>query len=154
MTVIAWDGQDLAADTQSTCGDNISRVRKIKKLRGHLVGITGDLSFGMEMMDWFSKGADPALWRHDWRAPDKGASLFVIRPDKTAWKYESSPYPFQFQRRIAAAGSGAYLAMVAMDCGKNAVDAVLLAGRYSVSCGEEVFRLSFDSPDEDLPISH
>jgi len=134
MTVIAWDGKTLAADRQSQCGDGIIAVTKIFRVANCLVGITGDLTTGLEMKEWL-RNTDPALFRQEWRNPDAGAGMLVIYPDGTAWKYESSPTPFPLEGPFAAAGSGASHALVAMDCGSTARQAVLLVQRYINSCG-------------------
>lgn len=140
MTVIAWDGNILAADRQSQAGDCRKPVRKIfshmvNLSERALIGISGDLTVGLEMLEWFKQGADPATFRSEWRNTQDGACLFVVRPDKTVWRYESSPYPFQYQDKFAASGSGDGYALVAMRCGCSSIDAVRHATRVSVSCG-------------------
>lgn len=144
MTVIAWDGRVLAADRQSQCGDCKVPVTKIYRMHRCLVGISGNLSMGMEMFEWLKADADPDKFRQDWRDPDKGASLLMITHDGLAWKYESSPYPFQHHGSTAAAGSGMEVALATMHCGKSAVEAVKLASMYLASCG-----LGYDSLELD-----
>jgi hypothetical protein len=46
MTVIVWDGKTLAADKQATQADLKRKVTKIHRLRGHLVGVSGDWDRG------------------------------------------------------------------------------------------------------------
>jgi hypothetical protein len=135
MTVIAWDGHTLAADRQAAIGDGCQAVCKIFRIEDCLVGTTGNYSFGMEMMEWLRAGAIAADFRSDWRDPDKGASLLVIRPDKSIWKFEDSPIPYQLVGPFAAAGSGSECAMVAMACGRTAVTAVQVVNKYLSSCG-------------------
>lgn len=163
MTVIAWDGNILAADRQSQAGDCRKPVRKIfshmvNLTERCLLGISGDLTVGLEMLEWFKEGAKPEDFRTEWRNTRDGACLFVVRPNKTVWRYESSPYPFQYQELggVAASGSGDGYALVAMRCGCNAVDAVRHASYVSVSCGMGVDWLDlngrFGSGSANLPI--
>lgn len=146
MTVIAWDGQVLAADSLATAGSACSTVCKIFAHEDCLLGITGDLSVGMELLNWFQRDRTVAGWRQEWRNPTEGASLLVIYPDGSAWKYESSPYPFQLLQSFPAIGSGAEIAMAVMDAGRNAHDAVELTCKYNNTCGGPVMCLSLPTP--------
>lgn len=141
MTVIAWDGRTLAADKLCTFGPTKGTVTKIFRHGDCLVGIAGNLSVGMETLEWFKAGAVPADYpaanRVD-RSEGGGASLFVIRPDGTAWKYESTPVPWKFDSAFCAVGSGDESALVAMHCGKSAREAVEIVCRFNTGCGNGV----------------
>lgn len=143
MTVIAWDGKTLAADKQAVNGSTKSSVKKLFLARGCLLGVTGSLSVGMEMVEWFNQGAVPDEFPKSNTSPDSGCSLVAIRPDLTVWKYESGPQPMQFEGPIVAFGSGDESALIAMACGKSAAEAVLLVQRYNTSCGMGLDILTF-----------
>lgn len=55
MTVIAWDGQTLAADKRAVSGGGIARtVTKIMRHDDALLAITGDWDAGAEMRAWLT----------------------------------------------------------------------------------------------------
>jgi len=136
MTVLAWDGKMLAADKQSTCGDAIAAVTKIFRWHGHgLLGITGNFSMGMEMMQWLRDGGDPATFRSDWRDPDKGPCLLYIRLDGTCLKFESSPVPFEVEGPLVTAGCGMSPALALLNAGLCATEAVEGTSAVLNSCG-------------------
>lgn len=144
MTVIAWDGVTLAADKLACFGPTKATVTKIFKRAEGLIGVTGTYSMGMEMIAWFDAGRKPEEFPAGNRSPDNGASLIWVKSDKTVWKFESSPYPFGFERTEAAFGNGDESALIAMACGKSAKEAVLLTSEYNATCGRGVDTLTLD----------
>lgn len=135
MTVIAYDGLALAADKQATSGDTRSTVTKIFRHDGHLLGVTGNLSIGMEMVEWFRAGAVAKDYPASNRDEHKGSSLVVVRPDGAVLKYESSPVPFEVEGGFCAFGCGDQSALVAMSLGCTAREAVEVVSRFSTGCG-------------------
>lgn len=135
MTVVVWDGKTLAADRRATFGATVKSVCKLRRIDNNLAAVTGDLSIGMEMLDWYERGAIATDYPASNRNPDRGASLIVVRADGSVWRYESSPYPFRVLDEKTAFGSGEEAAMVALACGKTAVEAVELASRFNSGCG-------------------
>lgn len=146
MTVIAWDGTTLAADKLMCNGNTKQTVTKIFKTpikgRHYLLAVTGCLSIGMEMVDWYFNGADHAEYPSASRAESGGASLIVVKPDSTVWKYESSPSPFKIEGAFCAFGSGDTAALCAMECGADARRAVEAACKYDASCGNGIDTLT------------
>lgn len=142
MTVIAWDGRTLAADKLACNGNTRSTTTKIFSIDGVLVGVTGDLSIGMEMVDWYKDGAKQGKFPASNRDPSKGCSLVIIRKDSTVWKYESSPFPFQVEGKFAAFGCGDVGALVAMSTGCDSKRAVELVSQFDNGCGNGVDTLS------------
>lgn len=138
MTVLAWDGKTLAADKLCCFGPTKGTVTKIFRCHHELIGIAGNLSVGMETIDWYRSGAVPADYPAANRTAEGGASLIVIRGDRTAWKYESSPFPFKMEGAFVAFGSGDESAMCAMECGADARRAVEVASKYNSTCGNGV----------------
>ncbi len=144
MTVIAWDGQTLAADKLACSGATRGTVTKIRRFGGELLAVAGNLSIGMEMAAWYEAGAKPADYPASNRNLNEGASLIVVKPDRTVWKYESSPYPFQCEGAFQAFGSGDESAKVAMACGKTAAEAVGLVSMFNTGCGNGCDTLRLD----------
>lgn len=143
MTVIAWDGKTLAADKLVCFGVTKGTVTKIHRHGDFLLGVTGNLSMGMEMLEWFKAGAIPKDFPEGNRNPDTGSGLVLVKPDNTVWKYESTPHPFKVEGAFCAFGSGDESAMVAMECGCNARMAVEVTIKYNTGCGNGVDTLEF-----------
>lgn len=142
MTVIAWDGNTLAADKLMQNGGTKKTTTKIFKINGHLLGVCGNFSVGMELVDWWSNGAKPDAYPASNRCLDDGATLIVIGADKKVMVFESSPYPFGIDSDFCAFGCGDAPAMAAMECGADARRAVEVASKYDTGCGNGVDWLS------------
>lgn len=144
MTVIAWDGERLAADKRACDGNPFRTVTKIRRIGRALVAYSGDAAQGEEMMAWFERGADPDDFPESQRDVNRFAGLVVIRRARAVLRYEQTAYPVGFEDEICAFGSGGQLALAAMDCGKNAIQAVEIASRWDSSCGNGVDWLWLD----------
>jgi len=137
MTVIAWDGKTLAADKRAVASGLISTTTKIRRIGDLLVGIAGNLSAGMEMLEWIENGRErekyPAVQQND----DRSCGCLVIDGGRIL-KYESGPIPLVFEQPFFAMGSGRDFAVAAMHCGKSAREAVEIASLYENGCGNGV----------------
>lgn len=56
MTIICWDGKTLAADRRACNGTMFRTTTKIYRANGCLVGFSGDLAFGLQMVEWIANG--------------------------------------------------------------------------------------------------
>ena len=154
MTVIAWDGNTLAADKLACFGATKGTVTKIHRVHGFLLGITGNLSMGMEILEWFKAGAIPKDYPTGNRDVNTGASLILVKPDKTVWKYESTPHPFRVEGAFCAFGSGDESAMIAMECGCDARRAVEVASKYNTECGNGIDTLNLSDAADYINTNH
>lgn len=143
MTVIAWDGKTLAADKLGSNGNTKTTVLKIYRHEGELLGVTGNMSIGMEMLAWYMAGAKAADYPASNKDADKaGCSLVVIGADGSVKKYESGPHAFRMFGQYLAFGCGDEAALVAMHCGKTAAEAVEIACMFNSGCGNGVDTLA------------
>src|SRR3954469_12718510 len=128
MTVIAWDGKTLAADRRSVVSGTIRGTTKISRHpeRRELIAITGSLSDGLEVRNWYLSGAVPESFPATCRQAENFSRLIVIREDGV-FGYEGAPIPIKFDDQRVAYGSGADFAMAAMHLGRDAVEAVQVA---------------------------
>lgn len=138
MSVIAWDGTTLAADKRASIGTLIRTTTKIFRVRGDLVGFTGDADTGMAMLAWFEAGADPARWPETQRDKDTWSGLLVIKPDGEIWKFERTPFAVKHPPQHFAVGCGRDFALAAMYLGKSAAEAVEVAIHFDSGCGNGV----------------
>lgn len=138
MSVIAWDGKELAADKRASIGTMIRTTTKIFEAAGAIVGYAGDADGGEELLAWFSSGRSPEKFPPSQRDKDSWAGLLVIWPSGEIWKYERTPYPLKFPPQHFAIGSGRDFALAAMHCGKTAAEAVEVACALDSGCGNGV----------------
>lgn len=142
MTVIAWDGKTLAADKLMCHGATKQTTTKIFRHGPELLAITGNLSIGLEVMEWYKAGAIDKDYPAGNRSENAGASLVIIKRQGTVVKYESSPIPFTVEGEFCAFGSGDESALVAMACGCDARKAVELTCRFNTGCGNGIDALT------------
>ncbi len=143
MTVIAWDGKTLCADKRATSADMPVTVTKIFRLEQGLVGFDGDLTSGMALLNWFKKGCIPNEFIYDAQKDDtKWCYAVLITPDKEIKRFGYHPYPYIVEDGFFAVGSGRDYAMAALHCGKTSREAVEIACRYNVGCGNGIDELA------------
>lgn len=138
MTVIAWDGITLAADRRSVSVGTIGETTKIHRVRGCLVGTSGESCIGEEILAWFGASENPEEFPEACRTEEGWGRMLVIREDGRVQTYERSPYPLRQESKYFAIGSGADIALAAMHLGEPAADAVLLASKLNAGCGNGV----------------
>ncbi len=62
MTVVAWDGKTLAADTSCVSGIVKYHSRKIWNLPEGLLGCAGSATRANEFAEWFKEGRNPQMF--------------------------------------------------------------------------------------------
>ncbi len=140
MSIVAWDGQFLAADRLAVSRGCARRVPKIctsvdmSTGKQVVAAYCGTQSRGLVLRQWFEMGAErkewpPLLDQEDW------TSLIVIFPEHTCYVFEESPTKLLIAEPFWAWGSGRDYALGAMARGANAIEAVRIASRFDVYCG-------------------
>lgn len=150
MTVIAWDGESLAADRQaneSGLRHTTTKIKRIEKgkFKGCLMGAAGSVSQGLVMMSWFESGADPSFFPQYQDSDDTAAQLVVITKDKEILRFDFNPIPIVFHDDKYAIGSGRDLAIGAMAMGADATRAVEVAIQFDTGCGMGINVIPFKS---------
>ena len=134
MSVVAWDGRTLAADSLAAAEDMRVRVRKIMRAPdGAVLAWVGCHEVGLLLYQWYTNGAKPAEWPEAQKT-DSWARLLVATEEGLV-EYEKHPVPQPVQTSYAAFGSGGAYAMGAMAMGATAVTAVEVAIEHCVSVG-------------------
>jgi ATP-dependent protease HslVU (ClpYQ) peptidase subunit len=136
MTVVCTDGITIAADSQTTFGDERS-FRPTKKIiveNGRIFASSG-VSILPALVRWHVDGADP----HKLPAVSGTDGWFMLMIDRSGYYYITSavPYPIQVDPPFAI-GSAADFAIGAMDYGASPKEAVAIAIKRSISCGGEI----------------
>lgn len=138
MSVIAWDGQSLAADRRSVNGNRIATVSKIFAVNDRIAGFVGRFDEGAECLAWLREGCHPDTFPPALRSTDNNTQLIVVLPDGWIWCYERTPMPVKFPPQKIAFGCGCDFAIAAMECGKTATEAVMITCKFDAYCGNGV----------------
>lgn len=144
MTVIAWDGQTLAADKRGTSSGLRFKVTKIFRTSIGLIGVDGNYDVCMELLDWIRNGQVVSNYPKSQENDSRYSYLILIKPDKQIYRYERGPIPFKVEEPYFAVGSGRDFALAAMYIGKTAKEAVEIASHFQTDCGDGVDELEFE----------
>ncbi|MCL2714611.1 MAG: hypothetical protein FWD68_08550 [Alphaproteobacteria bacterium] len=137
MTTIAYRDNVLAADGRVTLGDLIvgEACRKITRLAdGSLFALCGDDTHEAALIEWLDNIADGGAWE----PPPKGEEFTAIHVEDSGISVYHGDgenfrtYPYT---GFAAWGSGADLAIGAMEMGATAAEAVKVACRRNMATG-------------------
>jgi 20S proteasome alpha/beta subunit len=142
MTVLAWDGITLAADRRANASGMPFSVTKIFRIEKGIVGIDGCMGEGLEIIEWLKQGADPEKYPSFQKDNERYVHALLIMNNKEIWRYERQPYPIIVEMPFFASGSGRDFAISAMAMGKTAKEAVELACRFDVYCGNGIDELN------------
>jgi ATP-dependent protease HslVU (ClpYQ) peptidase subunit len=151
MTVIAWDGKTLAADTLINCGDFKTHQIKIFKHGDFILGGSGCIDGINDLRNWFiNENADADKFPYDSTGKSKDmespCNLLVCRNDGVYFVFTTSPHATP-QTGNYAIGSGAAVAMAIMKTGESSEKAVQISCEICTGCGIEnqasVTKLSF-----------
>lgn len=143
MTVIAWDGQTLAADRQRTFGGTPTTMRKARKIvapdgRVFLVGCCGRSDFIQMFLAWLEGGERPSF-----PVTEDFAAIVIDQRHRIWVIHDTLIYVEVFGIALWGIGSGGNYAMGAMEHGATAAQAVKVASRLDINCGLGVDCVSF-----------
>ncbi len=144
MSTVAFDGNTIAADKQSTSADLALITTKLKRLSsGIILATVGGTAEGRIMMKWFEDGADLKSYPECQKDKENWARLIVILADGAVYEYESQPIALHFQGGPRAWGSGRDYALGAMENGTTAERAIITASKYDIytGCGVDAITL-------------
>lgn len=144
MTCIAWDGKTLAADKMAIANGLTSTVTKIFRIGNLLVGTSGELDQGCEMVEWVRNGRKQSEFPASQRT-DKWAPTVVIEADGRPSRYEQSPHPIRQEQPCYAMGSGIEIARAVMHLGHSSMEAVVVACALRSDCGNGVDTLTWEA---------
>lgn len=135
MTVIAWDGATLAADSQLNYGNTRLACEKLFSLPdGGIVGFAGDAAKCQRLLRWL-RGEGPR--------PRRLANAHAIRVDAAgvAYLYAETSEAERITSRYVAIGCGDDFAMGCMVSGRSSAEAVALTIEHNSQCGPPVVTL-------------
>jgi len=138
VTIIAWDGKTVAADTALTCGVLVAQTTKIftfdnKRGKG-ILAVCGDAAPGSGVKSWFveNKPDFPKL------KDEEDVQMIVFYASGEIELYANSEHPIEMNVDQFAWGSGAEMAMGAMKSGASAVEACFTVCESEVYCSPPI----------------
>lgn len=149
MSVIAWTGREVSADERLCVGDVPIAAKKLFILEmesgRHVAGIVGGYNAGLELLRWFQEGG-----RNDFPSIQRTeiAGRLILFGRRRAFEFSSSPEPTIFKPPFAW-GSGADVAIGAMEMKAQASVAVSTACKWNAWCGGRITTydlFAFDTP--------
>lgn len=140
MSVLVWDGEELACDSHANDGRTSFPVEKIWSVNGYLAGGVGLLSDVYSMRDWWMSGRPKDKFP---KVSDR-SNFVVVSKRHGLVRYTNSPIPTIHGANKIAVGSGCDFAYGALYMGANARQAVEAAIKYCPSCGGEVVSLRLE----------
>lgn len=140
MTVIAWDGEVMAADKQGTCGNGFRITTKLHHVPQGICGMAGEFWHGLEMLAWFDGGMDPSAFPKCSGDDGDGSHIMLVTHDKQIITFHAKcrGYGEILEDKMLATGSGGEYAMAALYLGYSAVEAVEVACALDPNCGAGV----------------
>lgn len=136
MTTIAWDGNTLAADKQTSIDGSATTTTKIVTRNIGYFGFSGDYDRAQEIIDWVDEvGTDREFPKLPEDSDYHATVLLITVEDGVVYEYRNSKYPLVIENEFYAIGSGAPYAMAAMHCNKTAEEAVKIANIYDIYSG-------------------
>lgn len=132
MTTIAVKAGVMAADSRMTFGDRASRCDKLYRRAGAIIGVAGDASPALLFVDWYGTGRPrPELF-----VTGEAEFYALVLDDRgRIFLFDKWCKGERIRESSYAIGSGADLAVGAMDAGKSAIAAVKIACKRDVNSG-------------------
>lgn len=143
MTTIAWDGNELAADTLCAAPDGNFRCSKLWKVGKYLIGCAGNMDSAELLVRWFVHGALKDDFPEVQMDKSLCSTMLVIANPDEIWRYDQGYIPSRIKEKFYAIGTGSHCALTAMYLGKTAKEAVQVAHRFDCFTGIEVEAISF-----------
>lgn len=138
MTVIAWDGEILAADKQCNWANTIRSATKIFRIDDKTVcAVCGSVAAGYELIEWVRGGRKKEDYPQNIQKGDDWARI-IIAEGRSVKFTDGRPVFIPIEESIAAWGVGGDFAIGAMEAGKNAIEAVKIANKWCDCCGRGV----------------
>jgi len=133
VTVVVASRREMAADTQWTVHGAVMRAKKIYRVRGALIGISGDVASGLLFVRWYERGCPED------GVPDLHEEFGALVLDQAGiFQYDDSCFPMPVFGDFWAIGSGTPYALAAMHLEKTPEEAAHVACALDESCGAPV----------------
>lgn len=141
MTTICCTRSGMAADSMASDGSTRCDITKIRRMRGGLVGIAGDVALANHFLLWFKEGAkgEPTFNM-------KNVGALYLAKDGKIWVYDGYYVPYEVHGEFAAIGGGGQAALAALHMGASPARAVEIASRIHPGTGGKIVKKSLRNP--------
>lgn len=150
MSVVAWDGRRLSADTFCCYGNLVRTESKVFKINEDLyMGCVGNLADGYKVKAWLE---DPGMVPK----PEKleNSTCMIVRRGKTevtVTLLEENMIEVPMSSRKYAIGSGKDIVMGAMLAGYSSKDSIELVAYYHAELSTPVDSFLIEPIENDIP---
>jgi hypothetical protein len=153
MTIIAFKDGVMAADTMLSSYNSQNRAQKLVRMPdGGVAGGCGLWARAYSGLRYLAEGGSP----DDRPAPEgmqgppdiREAAILVAKPDGSLWLLEDEFPAFPLRDKVAAVGCGTEAALMALNLGLSAVEAVAKVTRQDVLCGDPVQSMEVEETHE------
>lgn len=135
MTIIAWDGEVMAADTKALWNNDdvkTENCKKIFKSKGHTFGVAGENCPGnKQIADWFFGERKPF--------PKAKFTILVVKPDGKGEVWDEAGLCEPVTLPYWAIGASSEAALVGMKLGHSARETMAACIKHCESVGGKVF---------------
>ena len=130
MSVVAWDGETLAADRALGRGETKTEGSKlfVSRNKKRACAVVGDVAEGFALAKWYISSRRGA-------APVTSDSTLIIVEDGACYEIGSNGQPIRVEGKFAAWGSGDQVAIGALAHGASAIEAVKICCTHCDGCG-------------------
>ena len=160
MTTIVFANNELSGDGRATLGDTIlsDETVKVYNINNRLVGFAGRYASGMKFLEWFEEfdNANEVQQQVPFVSvnipelmEDEDFTGIVAYPEGYVMLFEDGKAFYEVQAP-SAIGSGADIALGALDQGATAEEAVRIACKRNVLSGGLVTTVTFDEVEPEL----
>ena len=132
MTTIAWKDGILAADKRSTDGNVAHTCTKMYRKKGYVIAFSGYVQEGLKFIEWWDKKKG--------KPPNKDTDVLVMCIETGAcvhWEAKSK-IGIPVEDECTAIGTGAAIAIGAMEAGATAEQAIQIASKRDPNSGNGV----------------
>ena len=141
MTVVVWDGKNLATDRMANDGSLKWEASKAwyasVNNKPAIISGVGLLQHIVFLREWVKKGAVIGDYPRHVLSQHHTHQLIVVNPEGL-WLYEGVPVPVEYGVKPCAFGHGKDFAYGALAMGADAQRAVEVANECSLQCGKGV----------------
>lgn len=160
MTTIVFANNELSGDGRCTIGDTVisDEIIKVYNINNRLVGFAGRYASGLKFLEWFEEFDNANVVQQ--QVPfvsvnipelmeDEDFTGIVAYPEGYVMLFEGGKAFYEVQAPYAI-GSGADIALGALDQGATAEEAVRVACKRNVLSGGVVTTVIFDEVEPEL----
>lgn len=143
MTVVAWDQQIIAVESQANISGSVYAIQKWEEYQyfdhKHILLITGHMAYGLSQIDWY-KGQRRKEFP---KAPENEfGRLVVATPQGVHW-YEGNAHQMTAGQNYMALGSGMDFALGAFHRGATVIQAVEASCAHDEACGGPIIAWNY-----------